>query len=176
MSFSPARSNGRRASIAGFTIYELIVVIVILSILAVVVVPSMTQAGSSRSLSAARQVAADLEYAQNRAISIGDGVRVTFGDPTAHAYSLYNASAAEKHPITNADYTVSFASDGYLKGTRLTTSLKDEDGAETQTIWYDALGAPALSEAGVITVEYDAYQYTVEVAPITGQVTVETGP
>ena len=53
----------------GFTLVVLLVVIILIGIAAAVVVPRMAQSSDVQVISAARILAADLQYAQNLAIS-----------------------------------------------------------------------------------------------------------
>ena len=65
----------QRLAPTGFTLVELLVVVLILAILAAVVIPQAAGIGGTQAQSAARLVLADLEYAQNNAIVIGKCLR-----------------------------------------------------------------------------------------------------
>ena len=93
------------------TLVELLVVIVILAIAAAVVVPHVASSSDLEVISAARVVAADLQYAQSIAIASQVPVTVTF-DTAAESYALSNQSGTLTHPITKAAYAVDFSSGG----------------------------------------------------------------
>src|SRR5690242_16864757 len=75
MSNRQSRSKGRAA---GFTLVEILVVVVILGIAAAVIVPNMGTRSDLKAAAAARMIMADLIYAQNRAISTQTKHYVTF--------------------------------------------------------------------------------------------------
>ncbi len=82
-------SAGRRPA-AGFTLVELVTVIVILGVLAVVVLPRMTGASAFRGLAFHDEVVAALRYAQKTAVSHRRLVCASF---TASTVTLTVASA-----------------------------------------------------------------------------------
>jgi len=100
----PPREN---KSCCGFTLLELIVVIFILAIVAAVAVPMAVGTGDMQVISAARLISADLQYAQNIAITTQQPVTVTF-TPGTESYGLSNASGSLIHPITKEAYAVDF--------------------------------------------------------------------
>ena len=164
---SPSRSSRR----AGFTLAELIVVLVIVAIAAAMVVP-YAFGTSSQAVSAARMIASDLQYAQNTAITDQQSVSVYF-DAQGRNYSLrYNESTYLKHPITREDYIVDFDT---LEGFESMTIVSVDFGGDS-TVTFDVLGAPEPAGGGTITVRAGHHVYRLEVSAATGNVTVtETG-
>ena len=69
----------------GFTIIEVILVVLIIGIAAAVVVPMVSSAGGMQIRAAVNMVAADLEYAKSMAISRGQPYSVVF-DKTTETY------------------------------------------------------------------------------------------
>ena len=62
-----------RTRSAGFTLLELMIVVVCLAIVGMIVVPTSNDPGT-RVISAGRQLIADLQYAQARSIGRGDKI------------------------------------------------------------------------------------------------------
>ena len=67
-----------RAQRSGFTMIEILIVVVIIAMAAMMAIPMMTSAGSMQIRSAANMIAADLEYAKSMAISRQQNYSVVF--------------------------------------------------------------------------------------------------
>ena len=104
----------RRCS--GFTVLEILIVVVILAIASVMVVPMMSSASSIQIRSAANIIAADLEYAKSLAISRGQNFSIEF-DTGAESYSLLDQNGdVISHPIKKGfDYIIDFRNDPIYK-------------------------------------------------------------
>ncbi len=153
----------------GFTLVELLVIVVILGIIAALVMPSVGRTEGVRVMSITRKITADLEYAQNTAITLGTPIRVEFSDPNANYYTLYNASTPLEHPITQSDYVVNCPNESGITNLQVSANF-----AGDPNVVFDELGAPVgLTSEGTITVSYGTYQYTIKVKPVTGKITVK---
>ncbi len=172
-----AASRGRRwcavggTGAAGFTLVEMIVVMLIMAIAAAMIIPSAMSTASDQAEAGARLLTADLEYAQNYAITTQCETTVQFengGKAYALSYKdpVSNASVTLKHPITHSDYRVDF---GALRGFGQTAISSPNFGGETKVV-FNALGAP--DKDGTATVAAGTHAYRVTVAPVTGRVTV----
>ena len=164
----PERSKShetRGVARVGFTLIELIVVVVILAIMAAVVIPYVTGTSSMKAQSAARLVMSDLEYAQDLAITSQSDITVTF-DTSGNFYGVSNESGPLNHPITKKTYVVDFDTLAGLSGVSLTAASFGGGSSVT----FDSLGAP--SPDGSVNVSAGVSGYQVTVAPITGRVTV----
>ena len=73
---------------SGFTLIEMVLVMVLVGILTAMVLPRLRPSASQTVHSSATQLAYDLELARTRAISTGHAVRVTFDVPSS-AYVGY---------------------------------------------------------------------------------------
>jgi len=163
--------RGREA--AGFTLIELIVVIVILGIAAAIVVPMASSASGMQLRAAANMVAADLEYAKSLAIGTGQKHSWEFVD--SKSYKIVDASGATvEHPVKNSPYVVNFSGDGRLDQVSITNV---DFGDSFNIVGFDYLGTPSnsssgLSSEGVITLTAGEVSKTVRVQPVTGFVTI----
>jgi len=159
------RTKNRR-QLSGFTIAEILVVVMVLAIAAMVVLPYVTSTTDLEVVSAARLLAADLQYAQNVAITDQEPVTVTI-EAAGDSYRLWsNESDPLIHPITKSDYRVDFASERGFSHLDIVSA--DFGGASAVT--FDSLGAP--DSAGTITLQAGSHVYRLSVADITGKVTV----
>jgi len=152
-----------------FTLFELLVVLVIIAIAAALVVPQAMSGSDLRALSAARTLMADLEYAQSQAVVTQSQVTVTF-DQAGNSYQLSNQSQTLIHPISKKDYVVDFDSSESLRGVSI-AAVNFNGGA---TVTFDALGAP--DPAGFVDLAAGPHTYRVTVAPVTGRVSVAKVP
>lgn len=170
-----AKDRGRM----GFTLIEIMIVMVILGIAAAVAVPMMSSAASMQIRAASNMVAADLEYAKSMAISRGQRYWVVF-DQANEKYEIQeDDGSAITHPITRKpEYVVDFASDGRLDRVDIENVTLDPTGYK---IGFDYLGSPYSRgsgfsspnlNAGTITLKAGGITKTVTVEPVTGFITV----
>ncbi|MHC4294014.1 MAG: GspH/FimT family protein [Planctomycetota bacterium] len=158
----PAKRNRNSA---GFTLIELLVVVLILAIAAAIIVPNMSGASDIRATAAARIIAADMQYAQNMAITYQTPVSVEF-TPNGEYYTLTNASGPLIHPTTKTDYTTYFGSEsGFGMVDIVSASF-----AGNPKVTFDELGAP--DNPGSVTIAAGTYTYNIDVAAATGKVTI----
>ena len=162
-------STNRRQSelFPGFTLVEILVVLVIVAIAGAMVVPMFFGLGGMEAMSAARIIASDLQYAQNVAVTSQTQVAVAF-NLASDSYELSNTSGPLKHPMTNADYLVDMRSQhGFEQLDIVSVSFEG-----STTVTFDELGSP--DNGGSITVRGGSEVYRIDVSPVTGTVTVTT--
>jgi prepilin-type N-terminal cleavage/methylation domain-containing protein len=168
-----------RGSGGGFTLIELIVVLVLVGILAATAVPSLATLTSSRAAAGARQVQRDVSFARESAILTGTRTWVIFSAST-DTYSILvedpsnpgrlNASVMTD-PATGKDYQVTLGAAGSeFSGVEITSAAFDGQ----QEIGFDWLGRPLnnaeadLAAQGTVTLS-GGHLITVRVG--TGMVT-----
>src|SRR4051812_12404149 len=95
----------------GFTLVEILMVVIILGIAAACVVPQLSSRDDLKASAATRVVMADLIYAQNRAISVQQTHYVAF-DVANKNYALLTAWLPTQvfvtHPISKNNYVTTF--------------------------------------------------------------------
>ena len=160
----------RSNSLPGYTLVEILVVIVVVAIAAAIIVPNAINTQDFQVVSAARMITADLQYAQSEAITSQAPITVAFY-PGNESYGLSNASGALIHPMTKSAYLIDFRFErGFDDVDIVSVSF-----GENQSVAFDELGAP--DNAGTITLQAGPHLYRIDVAAATGKVTVvNVGP
>jgi len=159
---------------SGFTMIELIMVVIIIGIAAAMVVPMMSSAGSMQIRAAVNMVAADLEYAKSMAISRGQPYSVVF-DKAAETYRIVDqAGSVIPHPVKKgSNYVVDFRNDNRISRVEIVDASFDA----TPKVTFDYLGSPYNGastplNSGVVTLGSQGITKTVRVEPVTGFITV----
>ena len=155
-----------RCAARGFTLIEILIVIVILAIAAMTAIPMMGSAASVQIRSAGNMIAADLEYAKSLAISRGQSFWVVF-DEEAESYRIEDQDRKTiLHPVKKGfDYVIDFKNEGLG---RVDISDADFDGASE--VRFDYLGSP--DNGGTVHLQAGDMSATVSVEPVTGYITV----
>jgi prepilin-type N-terminal cleavage/methylation domain-containing protein len=181
MNFNEPR---RSAGSCGFTLIEIIIVVVILGIAAMIAVPMFSSAADMTVRAAANRITADLEYAKGMAITHQKPYSVVF-DLTTESYEIRDTAtdAVINDPVRpGSAYRVNFSTDGNFS--RVNIDDADFDADSTHAVTFDYLGSPYHGKSissgdalnsGRITLKADAFTLYVDVEPMTGYVTV-TGP
>jgi prepilin-type N-terminal cleavage/methylation domain-containing protein len=163
----------------GFTLIEILVVVIILGITSALIIPSIGSRDDLKAAAGARSVVSDLVYAQNRAIATQAMHYVKF-ETVEERYSILTAlpSTYVTHPITKGNFITQFEEGAYGD---ITISGADFD---TQKILaFDELGVPygvtsagvatALVAEGELTVTCGDVDVTITVEPYTGEIQVD---
>lgn len=159
------RPCGRRR---GFTIVELLIVVVILSIVALTAIPMMSSAASIQIRSAANIIAADIEYARSMAISRGQNHKVVF-DKDTDSYKLVDLNGVTiQHPVKKGfPYEMKFRTESRLSRVDIISATFNGD----QIVVFDCLGSP--DSGGTVTLQAGGISTTITVEPVTGFVSIQ---
>ncbi len=160
----------------GFTLAEMLVVIVILGIAAMVVIPSIGNTTDMQATSAARQLVSDLLFAQTYSISQKQPYQVVF-DAANESYEVQESSTSSviTHPITKMPYQMSFLANKHLKNVRI-TSVDFDSG---NLVKFNSLGMPynsagsQLAARGTVILTVGTHNITVTVEPVSGRINAQ---
>ncbi len=189
----PGRKNG-------FTLVEIITVIVIFGIMALMAVPMWSSVASVQIHAAAKMIAMDLEYAKSLAIT-GPGLRrsldsekrsirtlfqenkgyrvsVVF-DPNEESYQIfkdYNGTLVPiEHPVKRGfDYEINFSKDGRLNKVDIVSADFDAN----NVVKFDCFGCPYNGDgdwlnSGAIILKAGETTKTITVGAVNGYISIE---
>lgn len=155
-----------KTACGGFTVIEILIVVVILAIAAVIAVPMMSSAASFQIRSAANMIAADLEYAKSMAISRQRSYAVVF-DEAAESYQIEDVNGVIGHPVRKGfPYIISFSNDGRLE----TVDITEANFNSASRIEFDTLGSP--DNGGFVDLQADQMTMQISVSAVTGYITI----
>ena len=160
-----------RNSIGGFTVIELLIVVVILAIAALTAIPMMSSASSMQIRSATNLMMADLEYAKSMAITRGLNYSVVF-DVDADSYQIEDQDDnVIAHPVKKGfDYIVSFPNDSRLNRVDI-TNVNFNGSPSVESVEFDCLGSPVgITGEGTVTFQAGDMTATITVEPVTGYI------
>ena len=188
-----AQIQGRRLRQAqcrrGFTLVEILGVLVIIGIASAMVLPQLGTRDDLKASAAARVVVADLIYAQSMAISSSSTYYVRFYTATNSYKVLSHASpggdTVASNPLTQLSYVQTFGTGTKFDTITLQSAVINGTDPAYQpcyTIAFDEMGAPyAYSyttdnkndlNSGTIVVKSGAFTKTITVSPYTGEISV----
>ncbi len=170
----------------GFTLVEILVVVVILGIAGAIIVPQLGTRDDRRVEAAARVLMADLIYAQNLAITQQSNQYVMFQvTPTPSQYSVIRSSdmTVVEHPVNKTPYVAVFGGSGSggMQGvTLVSANFQGASATSYQTLGFNEIGSPVVytgtgSESltsGSIVIQSGSFQLRIDIEPFTGQITV----
>lgn len=176
------RRNSHGAT--GFTLVEILMVVVILGIAAGIIIPQLGTRDDLKAAAAARLFVSDLMYAQNMAISTQRKHYIQF---VGNQYTLLSRTddsdplSTIMHPVNKDPYSVTIGSATRgLEGVRI-DSIDFGDPSIT-IIGFDDLGSPftydgvtttPFAAAGKITVKCGTISLLISIEPFTGEASVQ---
>jgi len=169
-------THRRRRS--GFTLIEILMVVVIMGITAAIIVPQVSPRDDMRCASAARSLMGDLLYAQSRSIALGKMHYVQF-NTVSKTYQVLDAVSPNNvitHPVNQTAYTVTVGT-GALANVTINSASFDSnptvafDSMGVPYSWTSAAGPVALS-AGSVVFKSGANSKTVTVSPYSGEIKI----
>lgn len=129
----------------GFTLMELVAVLVIVAVLAAVAVPSLDAIDETRAAMAAKQLLRDLTFARQRAVATGTVTWVVF-DTDAHTWSVLGEDPSAPgragatvlaDPATGRDHVQRLDAGSFI-GVGISSAVFDDD----VEVGFDWLGRP----------------------------------
>lgn len=159
----------------GFTLIELMIVMVIIGIAFGLALPFIGDSKELRLREAARMLAADLEFAQSESIAHPDNLRIVKFNSSTSEYWITSVSASPTDtPITdparNTPFLVQFGI-GRAEGIGGVTIASYSLGGDN-AICFDAYGAPDQTTTASITLACGPETVTVQIAPGSGEISI----
>ena len=163
----------------GFTLAEVLVVVMILGIAATIAVPLLGNTDRMQAESAARQLASTLLYAQTAAISSEQQYQVVFdGSGTGYEVQDAGGNVAPDPLVSTHPYRVDYAADRRRSKVRIASASFD---GQSQ-VWFDRMGSPYAGAIvtspppltnGQVVVQAGSESITVQVEPVTGRIRIQ---
>jgi prepilin-type N-terminal cleavage/methylation domain-containing protein len=160
----------------GFTLIELVMILVLVGILAVAVIPKGTAKASVRLEAASQKLATDLRYAQEMALAqqVRFGISFDTSDESYFAYRITTSTEA-KDPQTRNNLEVEFDETREFNDIVIvSTNFNDAIEFDSKGAPYDGNGV-SLSSEGIVTLgtQDGSYTKTARIKPVTGKVSIE---
>lgn len=164
-------TQSRHARMRGFTVIELVAVILIIAVLAVSLAPRAASRASLTLSARAKQLASDIRYVQT--LSMTNGQRYCFKLTPSSPYSGYTLTTASSGCVTTVTHPGNLTQPvSVCTSTNCVIAPLLPNGY----VQFDGLGQPysaptvALGSTAVITLTEDGISQTVTISPTTGRV------
>ncbi len=168
--------SNRRSHLLGFTLFDLMVTMTIIVVMAAIVLPNLKEDAQLRLIAASRLLSSDIELAQIMTISNPDSPIVVRFKPTIGKYWLAVADDTEtpiKRPGSTGDYVVEFGKGNARTATGVYMGLTDID---SDTLAFNAQGGLTdLTVEPVITLYQGPRWIKLEISTTTGTITETAG-
>ena len=163
----------------GFSLAEVILVVIIIAVAAMIAVPMFSSASGLQLSSAANMVAADLEYAKSLAITNQEAYSIVF-DAAGDSYQMLDSTdAVVEDPVrTGMGVAVDFTTDSRFNQVDIVSVSFGSTGT-IDTVEFDYLGAPydgdfdPLTSDGEIVLTAGQETITIIVKPVTGYIIIQ---
>ncbi len=151
----------------GFTILELLITLLLISVLAAVAIPAFFARPEVTLENASILLAHDLRTAQNRSAYLSEGSRFEFYEDGDGYRVLGPTGEVVRNPATGLPFVRSYGEDAVFAGVRVVEVEAEED----DSILYDAQGR--ASTAARITLEFGGDRRIVVVKERAGSIEIE---
>ncbi len=160
-----------------FTLFEIVLCLLILGIAAAMVLPAAANAGSPRLRSAANALAADIDFCSSECIAQPSAPRAITFDPTHNKYTVidFHAGTAINFPGDSLPYVNDFATGRNAQLTGVSIASITMGGATLSSLTFNAYGKPLITANLVITLTYNGTNMVVTVNSATGDVSITGG-
>lgn len=162
---------------AGFTLFEVVLVLLIIGIAAAMVVPAAANASSPRLRTAANVLAADVDYCASECIAQPNAPRAITFDAASNRYTMvnFNTAATINHPADNKPYVNDFSTGRNAQFQGVSIASITMGGTTLSTLTFDAYGKPLITADLVITLTCNSRNMVLTVSKTTGDVSITGG-
>lgn len=174
-------TRARVGAAAGYTLAEVLIVVLILGIGSALVIPQIGSTSVLRVQAAVRTLVADINLIQTDAMARQESRAIIF-DVSTNSYKLVVVPGNSVEPTPeNTIYTVDFNNGARFHDSKIIAANFDGD----PVLIFDELGGPIVSPGttmpsagGTATITGSGSTFDVKIEPYTGRVTVEriSGP
>jgi len=155
-------------SSSGFTLAEILIVVLIIAIAAMMAVPMISSASSMQIQSAANMIAADLEYAKSMAITRQKTYTVVF-DKSNERYQIEDPDGIIAHPVKRGfPYIVDFRGDSRLGK----VDISNVDFGGSSRVGFNLLGSPDKGGFIELCPQGGGAPTRITVEPVTGYISI----
>jgi type II secretory pathway pseudopilin PulG len=156
-----------KKDLSGFTLIEMVVIILIIAILSVEVITQSTSTVTPLTVSgAASQVANDIRYTQ--ALSMFSGQRYYLVSTASNQYAIQNGSGTGI-PLANGTLVATLPAGVVFGGT---TNLSNLIGFTGRGIPITDTSGTLLTAAATVLITSGAYSNTITISPTTGRIVI----
>ncbi len=160
----------------GFTLLELIILIVILGFVVLISIPNISSYLDARIYSCAQKISSDIRYTQYLSIAEHNSYGVEFNSASNY-YRVYDVDTGSlaTDPYSRADMEIDLDTTKEYQG----VNISSVNIGSSDEIRFSSLGEPldssgnALASLGTVVLSYSGKTKTVAVYPVTGWVEIQ---
>jgi len=186
-SYPTNSQSSDRQNQQGFTLLEIIIVVLILSIIATITLPNLASTDSMKLDTAAKEVAEAIRFARAESIrtKIPCGIFADATNERIRVYSMPSFSPTYNiyHPVDKKLYDIQLKTDAFIAGVDLVSaSFIFVGGFSNPTyLGFNTEGYPKYTNfftdymlaSGTMILSYQGQQRIISIAPVTGRVIIQ---